>query len=332
MKIHQVQPPAAIPGGEFTIRGADLGGSVRTEVFFGDSRGAIIVGSDDLVIARVPEAARIGELTLTNSGRSTEAWHCEIGIQITDSVHPITSPVADAQGNIYTTFSGSRGQKTPVSVYKIDTNYSCSAFASDIMNASGLAFGPNGALYASSRNDGLIYSISSSGQPTQFMEGMGIATGIAFDREGYLYVGDRSGTIFKLSREGEVFVFTTLEPSVAAYHLAFGPDGYLYITGPTTSSFDSVQRVSPTGEVSVFYRGLGRPQGLNFDANGNLYVAASFAGRRGVVRISPDAKAEHFLSGHNIVGLCFLPSRSMAVATHNAIYRVDVNISGLSLN
>jgi sugar lactone lactonase YvrE len=332
MKIFQVQPPAAIPGGEFTIRGANLGGSIRPEVFFGSSRGAVIVGSDDLVIARVPEAASIGEIVLTNSGNSTEAWPCEIGIQITDSVHPITSPVADAMGNIYTTFSGSRGQKTPVSVYKIDTNYNCAAFATDIMNASGLAFGPNGALYASSRNDGLIYSISASGVPTQFIEGMGIATGIAFDRDGFLYVGDRSGTIFKLSREGEVFVFTTLEPSVSAYHLAFGPDGYLYMTGPTTSSFDAVQRVSPSGEVSVFFRGLGRPQGLNFDANGNLYVAASFAGKRGVVRISPDGKAEHFLSGHNIVGLCFLPSRSMAVATHNAIYRVDVNISGFSLN
>ncbi|OYT68383.1 MAG: gluconolaconase, partial [Chloracidobacterium sp. CP2_5A] len=107
------------------------------------------------------------------------------------------------------------------------------------------------------------------------------------------------------------FVFATLEASIAAYHLAFGPDGYLYVTGPTTSSFDTVQRISPAGEVEVFYRGLGRPQGLAFDTDGNAYVAASLGGRRGVVRINPDRKAELYLSGPNIVGLAFSPSRAM---------------------
>jgi len=141
-------------------------------------------------------------------------------------------------------------------------------------------------------------------------------------------VGDRSGTIFKISRERQIYVFTTLEPSIAAYHLAFGPDGYLYVSGPTTSSFDAVHRVSPAGEVEVFYRGLGRPQGIAFDAEDRLYVAASLQGRRGVVRIGQDRKADLFLSGPNIVGLAFTPSRSMVVTTTNALYRVDVNIPG----
>jgi sugar lactone lactonase YvrE len=160
---------------------------------------------------------------------------------------------------------------------------------------------------------------------------MGVATGIAFDREQNLYVGDRSGTIFKISRQRQIFVFATLEASIAAYHLAFGPDGYLYVTGPTTSSFDTVQRISPAGEVEVFYRGLGRPQGLAFDTDGNAYVAASLGGRRGVVRINPDRKAELYLSGPNIVGLAFSPSRAMILCTNNAVYRVDAGISGFQV-
>ena len=119
---------------------------------------------------------------------------------------------------------------------------------------------------------------------------MGIATGIAFDGDGNLFVGDRSGTIFKISPSGEIFVFATLEPSVAAYHLAFHPSGDLFVTGPTTSSYDRVYRITQGGEVSSFYRGLGRPQGLAFDREGNLYVAASHAGRRGIVRITPDCE------------------------------------------
>ncbi|HUB31580.1 MAG TPA: hypothetical protein VMA31_01080, partial [Bryobacteraceae bacterium] len=142
---------------------------------------------------------------------------------------------------------------------------------------------------------------------------------------------DRSGTIFKISPNRQIFVFATLEPSIAAYHLTFGPDRYLYVTGPTTSSFDSVYRISGEGEVETFYRGLGRPQGMAFDDEGRLYVAASLSGRKGVVRITPDQHAELFLSGPGVVGLAFTPSRSVVVATTNSLYRVDVGIKGRAL-
>jgi len=160
---------------------------------------------------------------------------------------------------------------------------------------------------------------------------MGVASGIAFDQEQNLYVGDRSGTIFKVSPNRQIFVFATLEPSIAAYHLAFGPDRYLYVTGPTTSSFDSVYRISHEGQVEIFYRGLGRPQGMAFDEEGRLYVAASLGGRKGVVRIAADRGAELFLSGPGIVGLAFTPSGAMVVASTNALYRVDAGIKGFTL-
>jgi sugar lactone lactonase YvrE len=234
-------------------------------------------------------------------------------------------------GNIYTTFSGSRGQKVPVAVYRIDLNFNMKPFINELMNATAMAFDPQGLLYISSRYDGFIYQATQNGSMSVFVEGMGVATGIAFDREQNLYVGDRSGTVFKISPNRQIFVFATLEPSISAYHLAFGPDGYLYVTGPTTSSFDSVHRISHEGEVELFYRGLGRPQGMAFDVEGNLYLAASIAGRKGVVRISTDRHAELFLSGPGIVGLAFTPSRSIIVTTTNAVYRVDAGIKGFPL-
>jgi sugar lactone lactonase YvrE len=328
IRIDRIQPEAALPGGEFTIRGERLMQGSRPEVLFGDARGSIVIGSEEMVIARVPDTASTGELVLRHEGGESGAYPCAIGIQLADSLHPVANPAVDAEGNIYTTFSGTRGQKTSVSVYKLDTNYQLSAFATEIMNATGLAFDSEGILHVSSRNDGTVYQVSPSGSVKTFVEGMGIATGICFDPEGNLYVGDRSGTVFKINAERDVFVFATLEPSISAYHLAFGPDGYLYVSGPTTSSHDSVHRVAPTGEVETFFRGLGRPQGMAFDRDGNLYVCASWRGRRGVVRINKTAQAEHFLSGHAIVGLAFMPSRSLAVASNNSIFRVDVDIAG----
>src|SRR4030095_16082372 len=141
-----------------------------------------------------------------------------------------------------------------------------------------------GDLFVSSRYDGSIYTVDSAGNVSLFLEGMGIATGIAFDRGGNLYVGDRSGSIFKISPEKEIFVFATLEPSVAAYHLAFGLDEYLYVSGPTTSSFDTIYRISPRGEGERFFTGGGRPQGLAVDMQGNVYAVASDRGRRGIFR------------------------------------------------
>jgi sugar lactone lactonase YvrE len=160
---------------------------------------------------------------------------------------------------------------------------------------------------------------------------MGVATGLAFDREGNLYVGDRSGTIFKIGHDRQIFVFAMLEPSVAAYHLAFGNNGNLYVTGPTTSSFDAVHQIDPHGSVSVFYRGLGRPQGVAVDVDDNIYVAASLNGRRGIVRITPDRQASLAVSGHNLVGLAFAPGGSAVLATTSAVHRLSWDIEGRSL-
>jgi len=330
-QIGRVTPSAAIAGGELQIRGKGFASADRPRVTIGDVGAIVVIGSDSYVIARVPEGASAGDLVIANGQQSSEVWAWDIGVLIADGLHPVANPAVDARGNIYTTFSGSRGQKVPVAVYRIDLNLEMKPFVNDMMNATALAFDPDGILYVSSRYDGVVYQVTPSGSMSVFVEGMGVATGMAFDGQQNLYVGDRSGTIFKISPDRQIFVFATLEQSMAAYHLAFGPDGYLYVTGPTTSSFDCVQRISEHGEVEVFYRGLGRPQGIAFDDEGRLYVAASIGGRKGVVRINTDRRADLLLSGPGIVGLAFTPSRAMIVATTNALYRVDVGIKGRPL-
>jgi sugar lactone lactonase YvrE len=327
-KIATVQPNAAIAGGDLAIRGEGLMTSGSSAVTIGGEPAQLIIAGESLIVARVPESATAGDMVVTSGSAKSKAWAVNIGIQIADSLHPVANPAVDADGNIFSTFSGSRGQKSPVSIYKIDTSFTSRPFVTDLMNPTGLAFDRSGLLYASSRYDGIVYQITPTGNVSVYVEGMGVATGLAFDGEENLYVGDRSGTIFKISRSRQIYVFATLEASIAAYHLAFGPDDYLYVTGPTTSSFDSVQRISKHGEVETFYRGLGRPQGLAFDEQGRLYVAASLRGRRGVVRFSEQAEPEIFVSGPGIVGLAFSPSRDLILATQNSLYRLEIDMAG----
>jgi len=290
-----------------------------------------VVAAEDFLVARVPEGAEGGAVRVTMGSVESAPFPMSLGVQVADNLHPVANPAVDGDGNVYVTFSGQRGQKVPVSLYRITLNHMVKPFVTELMNPTGLAIDRDGNLYVSCRNDGTIHRVSPDGRSMQWVEGMGIATGLAFDKAGSLYVGDRSGTIFKIAPDREIFVFATLEPSMAAYHLAFSPAGELFVTGPTTSSFDRVYRISPAGEVTVFFRGLGRPQGLAFDRRGNLYVAGSLAGKRGIVRLTPRAEAELVLSGSNIVGLALLPSHRALITTNNALYTLDWDVEGFPM-
>ena len=332
-RIEGVSPSAAIPGGEVEIRGSGFVSRTfaRPQVHFGEAEASVAMSGPQRLVVRVPEGASGGAVRVAAGSHESQPFPVSVGLQIADNLHPVANPAVDAEGNTYVTFSGPRGQRVPVSLYKITANFNVKPFVTSLTNPSGLALDRTGNLFVSCRNDGTIHRVSPDGRAEQWIEGMGVATGLAFDREQNLYVGDRSGTIFKISPSREIFVFATLEPSVAAYHLAFHPTGELYATGPTTSSFDRVYRISQGGEVTTFFRGLGRPQGIAFDRDGNLYVAASLGGRRGIVRISQMGRAELVLSGGAIVGMALLPSGRAMVATSNAIFTLDWDVRGTPL-
>jgi glucose/arabinose dehydrogenase len=332
-RIETVAPSAALAGGEIRITGSGLRPQElrRPKVQFGEVEGSVVISSDGFLVARVPEGATSGPVVVATDGHVSNSQTVNVAVPIAENLHPVTNPALDAEGNIYVTFSGSRGQKVPVAIFKIDTSYVVKPFVQEMMNATSIAFDRQGQMYVSSRYDGAVYRVAPNGTMTTYAEGMGVATGIAFDREQNLYVGDRSGTIFKIGKDQQVFVFATLEPSVSAYHLAFGPQGDLFVTGPTTSSFDRVHKIDPHGTVTTFYKGLGRPQGLAFDVDGNLYVAASMAGKRGIVKITPDGRSNLEVAGQGLVGLAFAPGRSVILSTTAAVHHLSWNIQGLPL-
>lgn len=327
-EITNVEPRLALPDGEMRITGRNLldGTEQRPRVLFGDEEGTVVFGNEDSLVVRVPEDGT-GPLTV-ETGEPSNRYDIAIAHTVAENLNPVANPSVDRDGNIFVTFSGSRGQSVPVSVYKVDANYNVTPYVTDVMNATGLAIDSDGNLYVSSRFDGAVYRMDPNGSMTTYAQGMGVATGIAFDHERNLYVGDRSGTIFKIARDRQIYVFATLEPSVSAYHLAFGVNGNLYVAGPTTSSNDAVYEIDPHGSVTVFYQGLGRPQGLAFDFDNNLYVAASLQGRRGIVKITPDRNASLAVSGNNLVGLAFAPNRSVVLASHQAVHHLSWDIAG----
>src|ERR1700745_2154752 len=123
--IEAVHPGAALPGGEIRIVGSGLRPPElrRPRVRFGEVEGSVIISSDLFVVARVPTGAPSGPVVVSTDGHASNPHQLKVAVPIAENLHPVTNPAIDAEGNIFVTFSGSRGQKVPVAIFKIDTNY-----------------------------------------------------------------------------------------------------------------------------------------------------------------------------------------------------------------
>ena len=338
-QIERIDPACGISGGEVVVEYTETDGAGLNErgLWFGSQRAHLVAANRRRALAIVPDLKEGGEVAITighnGEGQITDSkTRFLIATKLAEDLHPVSNPAFDPDdGSLYVTRSGGRGERLPVTLFRI-ADGELTEVSGDITNPTAIAFDKNGQMFVTSRMDGTVYRLTPFHEAVAFATSLGVATGLAFDRAGRMYVGDRTGTIYRVSGIGEAEEFAQMEPSVSAYHLAFGPDDYLYVTGPTVISFDVVTRINPSGETSIFHRGLGRPQGLAFDRGGNLYVAASLAGRRGVVRISPDGnEARITVAGMNVVGLAFSTSGEMVVATNDAVFSLPLGTRGTLL-
>jgi sugar lactone lactonase YvrE len=245
----------------------------------------------------------------------------EVGTTVASGVHQVDSPAIGMDGSLYLTCSGTRGQQTPVSVYRVRDNGLREVFVTGLTNATSLAIGPGGHLFVSSRFDGTVSRIDDEGRADVVASDLGIACGLAFAPDGTMFVGDRSGTVFKIDPSGETHTFASLPPSVAAYHLAADLSGALYVAGPTLAPRDSIYRISPEGQVRVFATGFGRPQGIAVDPRGHVYVVEALAGVAGLFRFDPSGSAELVVAAPSLVGVAFDPNGGFVVASNDTVWR-----------
>ncbi len=319
-----LSPHRAIAGGRvrLSLTGLDVDAVALPPVRLGEEAVRAVFAAPTSVAFMVPPAAPAGQVPVRLDAVPGQTVFLGIGALLATGIHQVDSPAVDAAGTVYATCSGSRGQQSSVSVYRIGADRIRDVFVTGLTNATSMAFDPQGRLHVSSRFDGTVSRIDAEGRAETIASELGVATGLAFDPDGVLFVGDRSGTIFRLSPSGHATAFASLPPSVAAYHLAWHPaDGALYVTGPTISTRDRVYRIGRQGDIKTVYEGFGRPQGLAVDTDGSVLVAEALAGASGIYRLRSGGDPELVVSGPALVGVAVHPAGGYVVATADALYR-----------
>src|SRR5262245_14087877 len=243
--VTRITPFQAIEGGRIVIEGDGfvVDGPTLPEVRIGDAPARVVQAAPTRLSAIVPAGLEAGRVPVRIAGVSGATAFIDIAAPFAAGLHQVDNPVFDRAGNLYVTYSGTRGQQVPVSIFRVRPNGTRETFSSGIVNPTSIAIDPEGKIYVSSRFEGIVYRVTPDGTAESFASDLGVACGLAFSVDGTLFVGDRSGTIFRVDRQGQATTFATLPASVAAFHLAFGPDGALYVTGPTLSSYDAVYRI-----------------------------------------------------------------------------------------
>ena len=328
--ISTIFPEWVVPGAPVTLGGRHLPvpADGPPHVLVGTQDARVVAASPDRLRIVVPTAAEGGTTAVRIDELPGATTYVQVASQVVTGIHQVDNPLFLPDGTLLVTQSGGRDTTVPVPLFRVGRDGVREPVAVEIANPTSLALGPDGAIYVSSRFEGKVYRMDGD-QVEVFASELGVATGVAFSVDGALFVGDRSGSVMKINADRQVEEFASLPGSVAAFHLAFGPDECLYIAAPTLSTHDAVYRVTPDRLVETVHVGFGRPQGLAFDASGTLYVADALAGSAGLFRLDvsqADAGPELVVAAPALVGVAFDPEGGMVLASNDTIWRLDTDL------
>ena len=311
-----------IEGGRLWLRGDGFPQPESTGdlVTIGGVPARMAFAAGDRVAVVVPRGLEGGDTPVKCAWLPGATLYARVGRLLATGLHQVDNPVLAADGSVFVTYSGSRGQEATVSIFKVTAEGAREPFVHGLVNPTSMVSGPDGRLYVSSRFEGRVYRVFDDGRYEVMASDLGIACGLAFGPDGALFVGDRSGTIFRVGPRGRTETFATVPSSIAAFHLAMAPDGNLYVSAPTLSSYDSLFKIDPEGRVETLPVPFGRPQGLAFDGAGVLHVVEALAGSSGIYAMHADREPELIVAGAGLVGLAFGPGGDLVVTTNGSLY------------
>src|ERR1041384_2270073 len=150
-RLTSIQPLWAVEGGRVAIQGSGFPFDQvhLPEVRIGDLPARTVYASSGSIAVLVPPGLDGGRTGVRVEGVTGEMAFLEVGMPVATGLHQVDNPVFDRDGNLYVTFSGSRGQQVPVSIFKVRPNGTRETFSSGIVNPTSMAIDNDGRLHVS---------------------------------------------------------------------------------------------------------------------------------------------------------------------------------------
>ncbi len=324
--IKDIIPKMGLPGGAITIKGKRFKPweIANENLYFPNSNAWIDGVSDSTLLTSIPDNSVSGHVYININGVKSNKYHFVVPKAITDGLHIVDNPVIDSNGNIYTTYSGGRGESTNISVFKINQNGEKEVYIRGLVNATSLLIDNNDTLYIVSRFDGKVYRSFEKGTFEIFSHGLGAAFGMAMNSQGEIFVGDRNGSIFKLNKDGLASFYSSIPSSYIAFHLAFDSKDNLYVSNPAHMGENCIYKIDKEDKKpQIYYNGLSLFHGFAFDSNDVLYLVESKRNESCIIKVNSNKSSTPIITGRNFIGLSFGLKQSLIIATASSLYSIS---------
>ena len=233
-----------------------------------------------------------------------------------------------ATGRLYVTQSGGRETKVPVPLYRVGRDGAREPLAVEIANPTSLAVGPDGAIYVSSRFERSRLSprrrtiarrstrrISACRRASRSIPTARCSSAI-----------DPGSILQSVARSRQVETYATLPASVAAFHLAFGPDDALYRHGADArhARSDLPHHARSARRRRSATASAGRRGWRSTRRARSTSSMRSPARRACIAWTCAQPQPELVLSAPALVGVAFDPLGGLVLASSDTIWRLDV--------
>jgi sugar lactone lactonase YvrE len=253
---------------------------------------------------------------------------------------PLNNPqgiTIDGGGNIYVVNDEGAGGQGPTIVKIAPNGMVTTLFAAagpPLMNTGpqSVAVDSSGNVYFVDPNSSQILRVAPNGNLSTFVDaGVGLPSpnGLAFDKNGNLYVSCATGLILKVTPAAVIstFVPASTTSSPGSLGMAFDQSGNLYVANTFANS---ISKITPAGAASTFAVGnLGStisPNFLAFDRNGNLFFSNTGGASGGlIVEVSPNGTAVTTFDRTN-----FSSPKGLAFNADGNLLVVDENLNTLT--
>src|SRR6185436_14195196 len=173
-----VHPLCAIEGGRVDVEGTSfpVEQEFLPEVRVGGQRARVVFASATRLGVVVPPGLDGGHVPVNVAPFDcAAAGFVDIAAPFATGLHQVDNSVFDRDGNLYVTYSGTRGQQVPVSIFRVRPNGTRETFSSGIVNPTSMAIDPHDQLYVSSRFEGTVSRVLPDGSTEAFASDLGVA-------------------------------------------------------------------------------------------------------------------------------------------------------------